>query len=206
MGKYKTEQEAFWAGAFGHEYVKRNCDKTIIASNLSLFSKILRSTDKIDSVLELGTNIGLNLIALKHLLPNAALSGVEINKEAAAQLRNLGYVNVHEQSILEFSPEQTYDLSFTKGVLIHIHPESLAKVYELLYKSSRKYILVAEYYNPAPVELSYRGHTGKLFKRDFAGEIMQQFPDVSLIDYGFAYRKDPCFPQDDITWFLLKKN
>jgi spore coat polysaccharide biosynthesis protein SpsF len=25
------------------------------------------------------------------------------------------------------------------------------------------------------------------------------------VDYGFAYRRDPNFPQDDITWFLLEK-
>jgi spore coat polysaccharide biosynthesis protein SpsF len=26
-----------------------------------------------------------------------------------------------------------------------------------------------------------------------------------LVDYGFAYHRDPNFPQDDITWFLLEK-
>ena len=26
-----------------------------------------------------------------------------------------------------------------------------------------------------------------------------------LVDYGFAYRHDPNFPQDDITWFLMEK-
>ena len=24
-------------------------------------------------------------------------------------------------------------------------------------------------------------------------------------DYGFVYRNDPLFPQDDLTWFLLEK-
>ena len=24
-------------------------------------------------------------------------------------------------------------------------------------------------------------------------------------DYGFAYKRDPKFPQDDITWFLMEK-
>jgi spore coat polysaccharide biosynthesis protein SpsF len=44
-----------------------------------------------------------------------------------------------------------------------------------------------------------------LFKRDFAGEMLEQFADLRLIDYGFAYRRDPAFPQDDITWFLMEK-
>jgi len=29
---------------------------------------------------------------------------------------------------------------------------------------------------------------------------------MRLIDYGFAYRHDPNFPQDDITWFLLERH
>jgi len=28
---------------------------------------------------------------------------------------------------------------------------------------------------------------------------------MQLVDYGFAYRRDPNFPQDDITWFLMEK-
>jgi spore coat polysaccharide biosynthesis protein SpsF len=203
MGHYKTEQEAFWAGDFGHEYVKRNAGCDIVAGNLALFSKIIRAAGKVASVMEFGANIGMNLIALRQLLPSAELAGVEINATAAAQLKGLGYVDVHEASILEFAPQKQYDMAFTKGVLIHINPEALPQVYDLLYKSSRKYILVAEYYNPAPVEINYRGHAGKLFKRDFAGEIMARFPDLTLVDYGFSYHKDPCFPQDDITWFLM---
>ena len=64
---------------------------------------------------------------------------------------------------------------------------------------------VAEYYNPSPVELPYRGHEGKLFKRDFAGELMDRHSTLTLVDYGFAYHRDNCFPQDDLTWFLLEK-
>jgi hypothetical protein len=44
-----------------------------------------------------------------------------------------------------------------------------------------------------------------LFKRDFAGEMLERYPDLELIDYGFVYKRDNNFPQDDITWFLLKK-
>jgi len=62
-----------------------------------------------------------------------------------------------------------------------------------------------EYYNPVPVEVSYRGHQGKLFKRDFSGEMLDKFKDLRLIRYGFVYHRDPSFPQDDITWFLLEK-
>ena len=49
-------------------------------------------------------------------------------------------------------------------------------------------------------------HQGKLFKRDFAGEFLDRFADVRLVDYGFAYHRDPNFQQDDISWFLLEKS
>lgn len=74
-----------------------------------------------------------------------------------------------------------------------------------MYKVTKKYILIAEYYNPSPVDISYRGHKGFLFKRDFAGEILYKYPELKLIDYGFVYHRDNNFPQDDLNWFLLEK-
>jgi pseudaminic acid biosynthesis-associated methylase len=102
-------------------------------------------------------------------------------------------------------PTSTVDLALIKGVLIHISPDQLAGVYEKLYQVSRRYILIAEYYNPTPVTVSYRGHNEKLFKRDFAGEMLDRYPDLELVDYGFVYHRDPLFPQDDMTWFLLRR-
>jgi spore coat polysaccharide biosynthesis protein SpsF len=99
----------------------------------------------------------------------------------------------------------SWDLTLIKGVLIHLNPEVLPTVYDKLVKSCGRYLLVAEYYNPSPVAIPYRGHTDRLFKRDFAGEIMSQHPQMQLLDYGFAYKRDPNFPQDDITWFLMEK-
>jgi spore coat polysaccharide biosynthesis protein SpsF len=205
MSQFQTEQEGFWAGDFGNEYLKRNQGAGLVAGNLSLFSKILAGTSRIGSVLEFGANIGLNMIALKQLLPEAALSAIEINATAAEALRSIGNVRVYHQSILDFTPDEQRDMVFTKGVLIHINPDMLGKVYDLLYQSSRRYICVAEYYNPKPVIVNYRGHDNVLFKRDFAGELLDRFSDLRLVNYGFSYHRDGNFPQDDINWFLLEK-
>lgn len=203
---HSTPQEAFWQGDFGNDYVERNRGAAQVASNTAFFSKVLSDTQPVTSILELGSNIGLNLIALHRLLPTVQLSAVEINQKAADQCQAaLPQVELHVTSILEFAPDRKWDLVFTKGVLIHIHPDRLPAVYDLMYRSSARYILVAEYYNPAPVEVPYRGHAGVLFKRDFAGEMMERFPSLSLAQYGFVYRRDPNFPQDDLTWFLLQK-
>lgn len=201
-----TEQEAFWKGDFGNEYTDRNKGTCRIASNTAFFSKVLARTKNVQTVLELGSNIGLNLMALRSLLPTARLSAVDINEKAALELQsNLPDVDLHVSSIFNFQPTATWDLVFTKGVLIHLNPDKLSMVYELMYRSSSRYLLVSEYYNPKPTEVTYRGHAGKLFKRDFAGEILEQFTDLTLVDYGFVYHRDPNFPQDDLTWFLMEK-
>jgi spore coat polysaccharide biosynthesis protein SpsF len=205
MSEYKTEQEKFWAGEFGNEYLLRNRGNTLVGGNLRLFSSILASCGKVDSVIEFGANIGLNLIALKQLLPAAELSAIEINDTAAAALREQDGIKVYHQSILDFVADTPRELAFTKGVLIHINPDMLPEVYRRLYQSSRRYICVAEYYNPRPVEVNYRGHEGRLFKRDFAGELLDMYPDLRLVDYGFSYHRDNNFAQDDINWFLLEK-
>jgi spore coat polysaccharide biosynthesis protein SpsF len=204
--KYATEQEDFWAGTFGSDYIARNQGQDYLASNLNFFSRIFQRLAKPTSIVEFGANIGMNLRALRLLFPEAQLSAIEINPDAAHQLRQfLGNENVHHGSILEFQPQTTVDVSLIKGVLIHLPPESLPQVYDKLYAASHRYILVCEYYNPSPVSIPYRGHTNKLFKRDFAGELMDRYPDLQLIDYGFVYRRDPSFPQDDVTWFLMEK-
>lgn len=202
----RSEQEIFWQGEFGDTYTDRNDGPEWIASNVNFFSKALSKTSGVKNILELGANRGLNIQALNILLPRAEISAVEINAKAAAALAlNCPSTDVHQTSIFEFKPNNTWDITFTKGVLIHINPDKLKEAYATLYNCSSKYILVAEYYNPSPVEISYRGHDSKLFKRDFAGEIMDQYKDLKLVDYGFIYRRDNNFPQDDTTWFLMEK-
>jgi spore coat polysaccharide biosynthesis protein SpsF len=203
--QFKTEQEKFWAGEFGDDYISRNVGRGMVASNIAFFSRILERARSVRSAIEFGANIGLNLQALRALLPDVALSAIEINRKAAEELEKLGGIKVYPQSILEFEPDQPHDLALIKGVLIHINPECLPDVYDRLYRSSGRYICVAEYYNPSPVEVPYRGNREKLFKRDFAGEMLDRFPDLLLLDYGFTYHRDPQFPQDDLTWFLMEK-
>jgi spore coat polysaccharide biosynthesis protein SpsF len=203
---FKTDQEAFWAGEFGTEYIERNQGEALLAANLDFFSKALRQARGIGSCIEFGANIGMNLKALQLLHPGLDSHAIEINSAAAEQLgRLVPPSQVHNLSILDFSPVRHWDLALIKGVLIHIKPEVLPQVYDKLVSSTQRYLLVAEYYNPSPVAISYRGHSDRLFKRDFAGEIMDRHPRMQLLDYGFAYRRDPSFPQDDITWFLMEK-
>ncbi|THB71119.1 MAG: pseudaminic acid biosynthesis-associated methylase [Gammaproteobacteria bacterium] len=204
--QFQTDQEEFWAGSFGTEYIERNQGEKLLASNLDFFAKAFRATREVKTCIEFGANIGMNLKALQLLYPEQEQYGIEINQDAAAQLKQtIAPENVFTSSILDFEPEQKWDLALIKGVLIHLNPDILDSVYDKLVAATSRYLLVAEYYNPSPVAIPYRGHSDRLFKRDFAGEIMERHPEMKLVDYGFAYRRDPSFPQDDITWFLMEK-
>ncbi|PSJ51749.1 pseudaminic acid biosynthesis-associated methylase [Kumtagia ephedrae] len=204
MTQFATEQEQFWAGEFGDEYVNRN--RYDISATLAMFSRILSKAYDVSSIFELGCNIGQNLRALKLLKPGSTISGVEINKTAHANAVK-DFPGVINGSILEIDPASVgdVDLVFTKGVLIHINPERLPEVYDKMAAIGRKYVLISEYYNPVPVTIDYRGHDQRLFKRDFAGEFMDRHPNFRLADYGFVYRRDPVFPRDDATWFLMER-
>ena len=204
---YATPQEQFWAGEFGTAYIERNQGDKLLAANLDFFVKSLHQTRQLKSCIEFGANIGMNLKALNLLFPGLQAHGIEINSDAAAQLAHtIPAAHVYNQSILDFKETRNWDLALIKGVLIHLNPEVLPAVYDKLVAATGRYLLVAEYYNPSPVTINYRGHTDRLFKRDFAGEIMDRHPHMQLLDYGFSYRRDPNFPQDDITWFLMEKN
>ena len=203
---YQTEQEKFWAGEFGTDYIDRNKGAKLLASNLNYFTKALSQCINIKSCIEFGANIGMNLKALKLLYPSIQLNGIEINKDASQDLEKLiGKENVFSGSIFDWESKDLYDLVLIKGVLIHINPNMLKNVYKKLYDSTHRYILLCEYYNPSPVTISYRGHKNRLFKRDFAGEMLDLYSDLTLVDYGFSYHRDVAFPQDDISWFLLQK-
>lgn len=204
--KYKTNQEDFWAGDFGDNYIDRNRSEEYLAANTALFSEIFKSTSGISSAIEFGANIGLSLQAIRRLKPKIDLSAIEINESAVKELKKIPNLEVTNNSILNYNPSRQIDFVLIKGVLIHVNPNELDNIYKILYETSQKYICIAEYYNPVPVELSYRGHEGKLFKRDFAGELMDKYTNLKLVNYGFFYHRDYNFPHDDTNWFLLKKD
>ena len=203
--KVKTPQEKFWSGDFGNGYIIRNKNQQLISSSLAMYAKIIAKTRGIESVLEFGANIGINLIAIKQILPGIELSALEINASAVKELKKLSLKNIYHTSFFDYEVDYQRDFVFTRGVLIHLNPDKLPDAYQILYTSSKRYICITEYYNPTPVVIPYHGQNDRLFKRDFAGELMDKYKDLKLVDYGFAYHRDSNFPQDDVTWFLLEK-
>ena len=203
---YRTEQEAFWAGEFGDAYRERCAlSDDLVAARTNCMARMLKYAAPVGTAFEIGCNIGLNLVAMKRVSPQTELSAIEINDQSAEQARALKIAEVETASALGYQTNKTYDLSMICGVLIHMNPDVLPEIYDLLHRTSRRHILLFEYYNPTPVEVTYRGHEGRLFKRDFAGEMLDRYDDLKLVDYGFFYHRDPIARSDDGTFFLLEK-
>ncbi len=203
-----NEQERFWSGSSGDEYVARNAGAAYLAAYTALFARALTHAHDLSSCIEFGAGTGMALRALKTLYPDQDQHAVEINGRAADELaKHIPPENIARQSMLSFEPGRTFDLVLIKTLLIAIHPAELPKAYKALHAAAGKYVLVAEYYNPVPVEITYRGHTGMLWKRDFAGEMLDAYPDLNLIDYGFIYGRDRRleYAGRDVNWFLLAK-
>jgi hypothetical protein len=67
---------------------------------------------------------------------------------------------------------QKVDLALIKTVLIRVNSQYLDVVYEKLYQVSNRYILVCGYYNTTPVAIGCHGNADRFFKRDVAGEML----------------------------------
>lgn len=195
-----NEQEAFWSGSFGTSYIDRNSGRDLIEANKALFAEVFRHTGSVTSLIEFGANIGLNLEAIHELDPKIHLEAVEINFDAACQLASKRICDVHVGSMLRYVPQAKRQMALAKGILIHISEEHLPVAYRTLFEASSKFVVMAEYYAKQPTSLSYRGHTNKLFKRDFGFEFASINPDAKLIHREF-FGKDR--GQDDLTVWIF---
>ena len=188
-----TDQEQFGAGEFGHHLIDRTDIPVEIDDNVKLFERILTSTGQIRSIIEFGPYMGLNLRALKTLIPEAELSAVEINDRAIGYLNEWGQAKIYHKSLFDFSSDELFDLVLTKKFLIHIHPAEIEEAYRIIYRHSRRYICICEYFSPDLLEVNYRGNENQLFKRDFAGDMLDLFGDIRLVDYGFVHGRDRAY-------------
>ncbi|WP_259781282.1 pseudaminic acid biosynthesis-associated methylase [Aestuariispira ectoiniformans] len=202
-----TPQGNFWQGEFGNEYTERNASDEMLAARRMMWKKLLPLLSPApQSILEVGSNRGNNLNVLSEL-SEATLFAQEPNDSARKILESSGFVqpdNV-KAGFGDNIPiaDQSIDFVFTSGVLIHVAPEKLGETCDEMYRVSRQYIGCIEYFSPHEEEIAYRGHSERLFKRDFGGYWMDRHPDLQLIDYGFFWKRVTGL--DDLTWWLFKK-
>lgn len=205
-----TSQEKLWRGDFGDNYTGRNAvDPRHIAALTANWARILDSTmaSPPKSILEVGSNIGLNLRALRNLT-DAEFYAVEPNERARNILLRDDVVPIDR--ILDGVcsdirlPNDCADLAFTSGVLIHVNPDRLLKCCAEIHRVSRQYIACIEYFSDKSEQVPYRGQTEALFKRDFGSYYLDNFPDLRILDYGFAWRRVTGL--DNLTWWIFEKH
>ena len=205
----KTSQLTKWTSDFGDEYAERNAfEEWRTAPGAEVFRRML-SGREVGSVLEVGCNVGLNLIFINALFAGRVqLYGVEPNLKAyqtllsQPQMQLAGAWNCDAFSLP--MADASVDLAFTAGVLIHIAPADLGQATDEIVRVAKRYVLCAEYFSHTPVEVPYRKHMGLLFKRDFGAFYLDRYPHLRCLDYGFIWQRE-CASWDNVNWWLFEK-
>ncbi len=204
-----THQIKAWAGQFGDEYVDRNeYADWKMGPGTEAFRRILGGL-KMQSVLEVGSSIGLNLLFINEVLKGSIkLYAVEPNRKAFDELMSQKRVRLEKawncdgfQLPLD---DSSVDIVFTAGVLIHIAPADLSRITDEIVRVARKYVLCIEYFSHEPVEIPYRGKKELLFKRDFGSFYLDRFPNLKCARYGFLWQREISI-FDNLTWWLFEK-
>jgi len=191
MSKIAKQTEE-WMGNFGDRYTKRNAltvdeanksyKKRFGISKIELNSLFLGKLDRAIKILEVGSNIGNQLLLLQRMgFKN--LYGIEINSYAIEFFRKRAKdISVVQGSAFDIPfKDKFFDLVFTSGLLIHIAPTDINIVMEEIHRCARKYIWGFEYYAEEYSEIVYRGKKNLLWKADFPRLYCNFFEDIELI-------------------------
>lgn len=207
------KQARVWMGEFGDEYLKRNLKTTGEADKMAMDlwgvsrtemnQEFLGGLDRNIRILEVGSNTG-NMLMLLHEIGFKNLYGAEINEAAIAKARQISpQANIvyGEGTDIPFK-DGYFDLVFTSVALIHIHPETLKKVSDEMYRCTRQYIWGFEYYNDTFTEVKYRGNDELMWKGDYASFFKNRFPGMELVkEKRYKYLQD----NNVDTMYLLRK-
>ena len=209
-----NEQEKFWKGNFGNNYISRNkfrsqkeFDNFYIRrygetkKNINL--KFLKGINKNKPILEVGCNIG-NQLKIFEDIGFKKLFGIDINIKSLKKAKKNINLNIVESSGFDIPFKDNYfNLVFTNNVLIHIHPKNLDKIFDEIYRVSNKYIFGFEYFNNKLIEIKYRNYKNKLWKGDYANILLKKYKTLRLVKEKIYENKDVKNIYDKI--YLLKK-
>jgi len=193
-----------WKGGFGDAYTERNRPtEEVIAQTAAALAVIWQHmTPPPATVLEVGANAGRNIRALQRIT-TARLHAVEPNPTARKELADLlSAVHDATAAALPFADE-SMDLVFTSGVLIHIPDDGLGQALDEIHRVARRWVLSIEYFNPTPQTIDYRGHGDMLFKRDYGSLVLDRFDDLEHVANGFQWRRTTGL--DNNNWWLFRK-
>jgi pseudaminic acid biosynthesis-associated methylase len=190
-----------WTGDFGNDYTRRQADT--VNARAALWRDILPR--HVESILEVGANVGANLEAISQFL-SCDLYATEPNDQASEKLRESNLccqVMNWAADELEFDTGEI-DLVFTSGVLIHIPPDKLKASMREIHRVAKRYIIAAEYFAPQEEMIPYRGHDNALWRRDYGSLYLDQFPDLKCTSCTFAWKRTTGL--DNLTIWVFEKD
>lgn len=202
-----------WSGQFGIDYTERNphgvreLDELYLANfgvtRTSLNIRFLGEMDRNIRILEVGCNVGVQLRALEQL-NFYNLTGVDVSVYALEKAEAYSpQIRFMVGSIFQLPfPDDSFDLVFTSGVLIHISPRVLPNALMEMHRVTRRWVWGYEYYNVQHINIPYRRCSELLWKGDFCRMYAQQFRDLHT---ARRYRLPYLDSQNMDEMFLMEK-
>ncbi|MGA1941132.1 pseudaminic acid biosynthesis-associated methylase [Arcobacter sp. YIC-310] len=189
----KTYQRETWEDEFGSKYLSRNIytpkqldefyKNRYDFSRTDLNSRFLKSINKDAKILEVGTNIGNQLLHLQSM-GFTNLYGIEIQERAINYAKKRAdNLNIIKGDALDIPfKDGFFDVVFTSGVLIHISPKNIGNAIDEIYRVSKNYIWGFEYYAQEYTDLLYQGNKDLMWKADFMKLFKERKNDLKQID------------------------
>ena len=150
LGRFLTWHERQWetralSAAEGYWNNRNNPNKHLLVERIAALSPI-------HSILEVGCNSGPNLYLLAKKFPQAQIVGIDINSKAVqygnAQFAQEGIPNVQllvgKADELGQFQDKSFDVVFTRAVLIHIGPDKIKNIVEEMIRVSRRALILME--------------------------------------------------------------
>ncbi len=210
-----TEQMQHWLGEFGKEYTERNAlslddmealyRKNYGISRTELNELFLKDMDRSVRILEVGSNIGNQLLCLQKM-GFRNLYGIELQNYAVELSKSRTKdINIIQGSVFDIPYKDNYfDLVFTSGVLIHIEPSDITMAIKEIYRCTKQYIWGFEYYADKYTEILYRGQKNLLWKANFTQLYLDSFSNLELVmEKRLKYLNNDNI---DVMFLLKKKN
>jgi pseudaminic acid biosynthesis-associated methylase len=194
--------EGLWSGEFGDDYVERN--RAASEGRRPFWEHVLGKIEAA-SALEVGCNVGGKLRWLAELLGGENVAGVDVNERVLEVVRSeIAGVDARVASARELPfADDSFDLVFTTGVLIHQSPDELPQVMGEIVRCSRRYVLCGEYRADELEEVPYRGQRGALYKQDYGRLYQERFPQLRLLEEGFLPKSEGVW--DDVTYWIFEQ-
>ena len=201
-----------WADKFGQEYTDRNLktpeerdaiwNRNIGVTRTQINQEFLSSLNRSMRILEVGANYGTQLVFLQRM-GFKHLYGIELQSYAVEKSKSMtNNINLIQGNIFDIPFKDRYfDLVFTSGVLIHIHPEDINGAMDEIHRCTRRFIWGYEYFSKSYQDILYRENKELLWKCNFSELYLKRFSDLKLV----KEKRYPYLDGDGIdTMFLLK--